>query len=69
MLYNSSTAIVYKVNVTVVRVGCLQTGRLVDQSPVPPDQVSSCHVSTDNDYVKTQPTESDYIFYVIIWLL
>jgi len=43
--------IIHKVNLTVVvaHVGCLQTGTLVVQSPVPPDQVSRCCVLTYND--------------------
>jgi len=68
MHYYSSAAIIHKVNLTVAvaHVGCLQTGRFVVQSPVPPDQVSRCHVLTYNDYVKTHPTSSDHLFYVII---
>jgi len=64
-------AIIHKVNLTVAvaHAGCLQIGRLVVQSPVPPDQVSKCHVLTYNVYVKTHPTSSDHLFYVIIWLL
>jgi len=69
MLYNSSTAIIYKVNLTVAHVGCLQTGRLVVQSPVPPDQLLCCRVLTFNGFVKTQPKSSNHLLFVIIWLL
>jgi len=53
MLYNASAAIIHKVNLTP-KLGSIRV------------QVKWLWY---NYYVKTQPTPSDHLFYLLIWLL